>query len=73
MAEWDTSKAEGEMLEVARAWLILPSSRWDLSNPEALESASGESQVIYFIPFHLARFRVPTHPFVGRFLHYFGL
>jgi hypothetical protein len=24
MTEWDSSKAEGEMLEVARAWLILP-------------------------------------------------
>lgn len=27
MAEWDTSKAEGEMLEVARAWLILSPTR----------------------------------------------
>jgi hypothetical protein len=26
MTEWDSSKAEGEMLEVAWAWLILPSA-----------------------------------------------
>ena len=43
MAEWVTSKAEGEMLEVAWAWLILPSSDWDLLNLEALEPAPGES------------------------------
>ncbi|CAD6265834.1 unnamed protein product [Miscanthus lutarioriparius] len=74
MAEWDTLKAEGDMLEVARACLILPSSRWDLPNPVASEPASGESQVVVsFVPFYLAGFGVPVHLFVGRFLRYFGL
>ena len=42
MAEWDTSKAKGKMLEVAQAWLILPPSGWDLPNLEASEPAPGE-------------------------------
>ncbi|CAD6214984.1 unnamed protein product [Miscanthus lutarioriparius] len=36
MAEWDTSKADGEILEVAQAWLILPPTGWDLPDPESL-------------------------------------
>ena len=73
MSEWDMSKAEGEMLEVAWAWLILPSSEWDLLDPEVSEPMPGESQVISFIPFHLIRFGVLVHPFMGRFLRHFRL
>ena len=73
MAEWDTSKAESEMLEVARAWLILRPTGWDLPNLEAAEPAPGESQVVFFVPLHLAGFGVPAHPFVQRFLCHFGL
>lgn len=73
MAEWDTSKAEGEMLEVAWAWLILPPSRWDLPDLEVSEPVLGESQVVSFFPFHHAGFGVPAQPFVGRFLHHFRL
>ena len=43
MAEWDTSKAKGEMLEVARAWLILPPTRWDLPDPGVTKPVPGES------------------------------
>ena len=70
MVEWDTSRAEGEMLEV---WLLLPSSGCDLPDPEVAKPASGESRVISFVPFHPAGFGVPTHPFVQRFLHHFRL
>jgi hypothetical protein len=73
MVEWDTSKSEGEMLEVARAMLILPSSGWDLLDPEVSVPAPGESHVVSFVFFHLIRFRVPVHPFVGRFFRHFGL
>jgi hypothetical protein len=73
MAEWDTSKAKGEMLEVARAWLLLPPTEWDLPDPGAMEPVLGESQVISFIPFHFIRFRVPVHLFVRRFLCHFGM
>jgi hypothetical protein len=69
MVEWDTLKAEGEMLEVAQAWLILPPTRWDLLDPGAAEPALGESQVVSF---HLASFGVPMHPFMQRFLCHFG-
>jgi hypothetical protein len=61
MAEWDTSKAEGEMLEMARAWLILPPSRWDQPDLEATKPTPRESQVVSFIPFHLTGFGVPAH------------
>jgi hypothetical protein len=61
------------MLEVDRAWLILPPSGWDLLNPKASKPVAGESQVVSFVPLHLARFGVPVHLFVGRFLRYFGL
>ena len=64
MAEWDTSNAKGEMLEVARAWLILLPNGWDLWDPKAAEPTLGKSQVVSFVPFHLAGFGVPTHPFV---------
>ena len=73
MVDWDTSRVKSEMLEVARALPILPSSGWDLLDPKALEPTPRESHVISFIPFHLAGFGVPMHPFVGRFLHYFML
>ena len=61
------------MLEVAWAWLILPPSGWDLLDLEASEPMPNESQVISFIMFHLARFRVPAHPFMGRFLCHFRM
>jgi hypothetical protein len=61
------------MLEMALVWIILPPSRWDLPDSEAMEPALGESQVISFIPFYLVGFGVPMHPFVKRFLHHFGL
>jgi hypothetical protein len=63
MAEWDTSKVEGEMLEleVAQAWLILSPSGWDLPDPEASEPMPEESQVVSFVPFHLIGFGVPAH------------
>ena len=50
-----------------------PPSGLDLSDPEATKPVPGESQVISFISFHLTKFRVPMHPFMGRFLHHFGL
>jgi hypothetical protein len=59
MVEWDTPKAKGEMLEVAWAWLILPPIGWDVSDLEAAESTPGESQVISFVLFYLASFKVP--------------
>lgn len=46
MVEWDSSKAEREMLEMARAWLILPPTTgdgWDLLDLEAMEPMLGES------------------------------
>ena len=73
MVEWDTSKAKGEMLEVAWAWLILLPYGWDLPNLEASEPALGESHVVSFVPFHLTGFGVPAHLFVGRFLCYLRL
>jgi hypothetical protein len=73
MVELDTLKAEGKMLEVAQAWLILPSFGWDLPNLEASELVLEESQVVSLIPFYLAGFRVFAHPFVWRFLHHFRL
>ena len=54
-------------------WLILPPFGWDLPNLEALEPAPGVSQVISFVLFHLFRFGIPMHPFVGMFLRHFGL
>jgi hypothetical protein len=41
------------MLEMARAWLILPPSGWDFPDPEAMEPTPSESQVVSFVPFHL--------------------
>ena len=46
---------------------------WDLSDPEAVEPAPGESQVVSFVPFHHAGFGVPAHPFVHRFHRHFRL
>ena len=43
MVEWDTSKAEGEMLELARARMILPPTGWDLPDPGAVEPMPEES------------------------------
>ena len=32
-----------------------------------------ESQLVSFVPFHLAGFGVPVHPFMGRFLCHFRM
>lgn len=53
MAELDLSKAKGEMLEVARAWWILPPTkgvRRDLLDPESMELVPVASQVVSFVP-----------------------
>ena len=66
--EWDSSKAKGKMLEVAWAWLILPSATgdgWDLLDLEVTKPTPGESQVVSIIPFHLAELKSRCIPSCG--------
>ena len=76
MMDWRASKVDAQKISLlVQFWIdnSLGKLRWSLLGPKEETPRPTASEVMSFVPSHLAGFRIPTHPFLREPLRVYEL